>query len=137
MLSAVRLFQLGACLIAFSGVPASHAQMLDAPFPLQVGATAKVAGTNLRLTFAGVEQDSRCPEDVTCIVAGEAVIVLEARSCEARARLTFKVPPRGQDTLQFETFSLTITEVEPKPESTRPLEYSRYVVKVLVSEAVD
>jgi len=41
-------------------------------FTLYVGQTATVAGENLEIRFAEVISDSRCPQGVTCIWAGEA-----------------------------------------------------------------
>ena len=59
-------------------VTLSAFSITDEPFSLAVGETVTADGTDLSLTFAAVPRDSRCPRDVTCIVAGEAVVVLEA-----------------------------------------------------------
>ena len=45
---------------------------LDQPFVLRVGQSAEVAGTELRLRFDDVREDSRCPADVVCVWGGNA-----------------------------------------------------------------
>ena len=45
---------------------------------LAPGETARVNGSDVRLQFAGVSADSRCPIGVFCIQAGEAVVQIRA-----------------------------------------------------------
>jgi hypothetical protein len=45
-------------------------------FDLAVGKTAALKGTDYRITFSRVTEDSRCPVDVTCVWAGNARIEL-------------------------------------------------------------
>jgi len=40
---------------------------LGGPFSLSVGDLVEVGGAGLTLRFDGVDQDSRCPRDVTCV----------------------------------------------------------------------
>jgi len=55
------------------------------PFTLAPGQAAEVAGTGVRITFQGVDADSRCPVDVTCVWEGDAVVVVSVRSVAAAA----------------------------------------------------
>jgi hypothetical protein len=45
-----------------------------ASFTLAPGESAAVKGTDARITFKRVTEDSRCPVDVTCVWAGDAKI---------------------------------------------------------------
>lgn len=45
-------------------------------FSLPVGKTASLKGTDTRLTFREVSQDSRCPTDVVCVWEGDAAIAV-------------------------------------------------------------
>lgn len=45
-------------------------------FSLPVGKTASLRGTDTRLTFREVSQDSRCPIDVVCVWEGDATIAV-------------------------------------------------------------
>ena len=102
-------------------------------FSLAVGETASVEGTDFSLRFAAVTRDSRCPKDVTCIVAGEAVVVFVARVGGEDSELTFKVPPRSKDEQAFGRFTIAIVELEPETDSTKKIDASDYVAAVVVT----
>ena len=78
-------------------------------------------------------RDSRCPKDVTCIVAGEAVVVFVARVGGEESELTFKVPPRSKDAQAFGRFTIAIVELEPETDSTKKIDASDYVAAVVVT----
>jgi len=40
------------------------------PFTLKIGQTAEIKDSALKIKFINVTQDSRCPSDVQCIIAG-------------------------------------------------------------------
>ena len=106
---------------------------LDEPFSLRVGESSEIADTDLLLTFVEVPQDSRCPEDVNCIVAGEAIVVFEARSSGERQELTFEVPPGGSDFLAHAEFTVSIQRLEPPTKAGEPIDPSSYVAELVVA----
>jgi hypothetical protein len=53
---------------------------LDAPIQLAPGQSAVFADPKLEVHFSGIENDSRCPADVTCVWAGEIIVQLTVRS---------------------------------------------------------
>jgi hypothetical protein len=55
-----------------SGSPAGAVE-LDAPFTVQVGETVALADENATVRFDSVVRESRCPANVTCVRAGEAL----------------------------------------------------------------
>ena len=57
-----------------AGVQTAAVVEPGASFTLAPGETAAVRGTDARLTFKRVTDDSRCPVDVTCVWAGDAKI---------------------------------------------------------------
>ena len=50
---------------------------LSREFKLKAGKQVMLKGTRLRIKFAAVENDSRCPSDVTCVWAGNAAVQLQ------------------------------------------------------------
>ena len=106
---------------------------IDESFSLAVGETASVEGTDLSLRFVAVTRDSRCPKDVSCIVAGEAVVVLGARVGAEDSELMFKVPPGGKDEQAFGRFTIAIVELEPETDSTKNIDAFDYVATVVVT----
>lgn len=72
-------------------------------------------------------------QDATCIVAGEAVVLFEARAKGERADLTFEVPPGGGDAKELADLTITIVELDPPTESGKPIEPSSYIAMVVVA----
>lgn len=65
-----------ALLISSSGCTPIQTSIVEpgASFTLAPGHTAAVNGTDTRITFKRVREDSRCPVDVTCVWEGDAKI---------------------------------------------------------------
>jgi hypothetical protein len=51
---------------------------LDVEFQLSLGQVAELAGSELRIEFEAVPEDSRCPPWALCFWAGDARVELEA-----------------------------------------------------------
>lgn len=70
----------------------------DVSFALPVGQTAVVKGTDTRLTFSEVREDSRCPTDVTCVWAGDAKIrvVVSRNGAADETRIMSITPPNNE-----------------------------------------
>jgi hypothetical protein len=110
---------------------------LSEPFNLRVGEAARVEDAEFTVTFQKVANDSRCPKDVNCIRAGEAVVVLAVETeIGESAVLELEVPPGGGSlTVTFDEFRFTVLELQPQTESTKPIDPSAYVATVRVSRA--
>lgn len=102
------------------------------------------------LTFAGIE-DSRCPEDVQCVRAGEAIVTLQTRAGSKISEIQtikmclgdcFALNPktgfREADTACIELdgtkYRLTLTEVNPYPNTTKAVEKKEYEIKLKVEQ---
>ena len=59
--------------------PSTPEAPLGPEFTLRSAESVRIAGTALVLTFDRVTEDSRCPTDVNCIWAGNAVVRLATR----------------------------------------------------------
>lgn len=72
-----------------------------------------------KITFKSVESDGRCPEKVTCVWAGEAVVILEIESPEEITEKRFHIPAAGtsQSILKFENLVLVLKDIQPYPVS--------------------
>jgi hypothetical protein len=53
---------------------------LGQEFKLRAGGRAAVEGEGLKVRFDSVTSDSRCPEGVTCVWAGNAEVLIEAEA---------------------------------------------------------
>jgi hypothetical protein len=92
-----------------------------------------VGGTSSTLIFEGIEQDSRCPSDVTCIQAGSVTALFDAWDGRAAHREAITLPATdGTGRARLGALEVTLHAVEPAPLSTRairPFDY-RAVVSV-------
>ena len=102
-------------------------------FRLTVGESASIEEADLALLFVDVTGDSRCPRDVTCIVAGEAVVVIDATTSEESETLTFRVPPGNGDTREFSGLRIEILGLEPQTDSRRRIDPSSYEATIVVT----
>ncbi len=102
------------------------------------------------LTFADI-QDSRCPEDVQCIRAGEAIVTLHTRAVptvnesqilkmclgeciDLYPKGRFREVDTANISLDGTKYRLILTEVNPYPNTTKPTKKSDYNIKLKVEQ---
>lgn len=101
-------------------------------FELHAGETARITGLGMLVFFRGVQQDSRCPTDVTCVWEGDAA-------------LRIRVAERGGDWTPFDLHTtldpqtatvgghtLTVVGLTPTPVSGRTIPNEQYTVTLRV-----
>lgn len=81
---------------------------------LKVDEAAKV-GEEVVVTFKAVTSDSRCPQGVQCVTAGEATVVLTAKVGEKTEELTVKVGAAADNKATLEPFAIRILKLDPYP----------------------
>jgi hypothetical protein len=127
---------LGTTLLLLAGWPACARDGAAAggkTFRLKVGESSPVAETDFEIGFDGVPSDSRCPKNVQCVWAGEAKVVLWARTASGeRTELTFTVPPGGGASQTYRKAEIRIVGLEPQTESGKRIARGDYVVEITV-----
>jgi hypothetical protein len=99
---------------------------------LAPGSPARVASTPLTITLERVGEDSRCPEGVNCVWAGDVEVTLRIEGGTARptvATLHLHASPRN---VAHGEYKVTLVGVAPAPKEgvrTKPEEY-RATVRV-------
>jgi hypothetical protein len=109
----------------------SHDVPLGQPFDLAVGQSALVDDELLRVTFHAVANDSRCPIEVVCIVAGDATLRLGMRRLpRPEAVIEVKTPqaPSGS----FEGYEVEVLRLLPAPRAAVPTDPLAYVATLVV-----
>ena len=102
-------------------------------FTLKAQETVEVATAYFVLSFLGVTQDSRCPSDVVCVRAGDVTVELSAISANGNSEtFTPTIAPSGRATVRFDRYDITVSNVQPYPVSTKPIEQKDYAIGVLV-----
>ena len=107
---------------------------LNQEFDLKVGQVATVEGTGLKIGFASVREDSRCPEDVTCVWAGNAKVAIslkKGKSKLASVELNTGINPKQHSYMGYE---VRLVALHPNPKSKTTLDKKSYVATLIVSK---
>lgn len=107
--------------------------VLNEPFTLAPGQTAVLAEEGLSVTFVRVLDDTRCPVDQYCVVAGDATMSVRAAQVGTVPRtltLTLWDDPLAVD---YEGFSIDVQQLMPDRVSNRTIRPEDYRVRLLVT----
>lgn len=117
------------------GGGAANAVRLEREFKLRPGQQVSVKGTKLRIKFTAVNEDSRCPLDVTCVWAGNAMIRLWITSGRGGKALILNTNKSStlSDEAQFQGFKLRLVTLSPYPRTDQKIAPSDYTATLLVS----
>jgi hypothetical protein len=126
-------------LLTISGCsqPIRNEVSLDQEFTLSVGKSSAIAGENITLKFVEVTSDSRCPQNVTCVWAGEVSCLVEVTKNNLNAyRLVLTQPgltdlPSQQD---FDGYEITF-RVEPYPVAGKTIAQNEYLLIATVTRS--
>lgn len=110
---------------------------LGRQFKLRAGQQVTLKGQNLRIKFAAVKEDSRCPADVTCVWAGNAAVLLEvSKRGRGSKSLTLNTNSRSSlvDENPYRGYRVKLVELNPYPRSSQRIAAGDYIVTLLVSK---
>jgi len=108
-------------------------------FTLRVGETAgiqTVSAINI-IRFSGVLDDSRCPENVQCAVAGFATVLLSVQSALAITEIQLQVPPGGTAQMVVEELTIDVIALNPAAEAGIEINLLDYAVALRVRQTSD
>ena len=102
-------------------------------FDIAVGQEAYVQGTPIVVRFRGASDDSRCPLDVQCVWAGNAVIQLglrQGKGAEADARVNTTLAPKSAS---VGAYSVRLIGLKPVPRAGKPIAVGDYIATLEVT----
>ena len=101
------------------------------PFDLRPGQTA-IVELSLRIKFESVPVDSRCPSDVVCIQAGDAVVKVSISAVGQQSEThELHTNPMFSDAL-YQAYAIRLQRLTPLPRSDRPVAPGDYVATLIV-----
>lgn len=112
--------------------PGPPTAKLDAEFELRLGQAVRVGPEALHVGFTAVVSDSRCPVDVQCIQAGEAVLGLGVGRPNEAVRVELRTPGRGSSA-EVLGHRVSAVRLSPLPRSTVEIAPSDYALTLVVS----
>ncbi|MET0647133.1 MAG: hypothetical protein ABW208_10970 [Pyrinomonadaceae bacterium] len=128
------------CFLLLGGhvVAAAQTARVGREFKVKVGRVVTLDGGSLRLRFARVTEDSRCPVDVDCVWAGNAEVLLEvsARGGRGRKSLTLNTNAGGERASEgrYGRYTIRLVDLSPQPRSKRKLPAPQYTATLLVTK---
>lgn len=97
-----------------------------AGFELRIGEVAALRDADLLIGFRGVRSDSRCPADVTCVWAGDAVLAIGiARDGGSWSWYDLHTTLEPQEIATGE-YRIRLVELRPATDSRRRMEPGEY-----------
>jgi len=112
--------------------PATAAQKPET-VTVKAGKQRSASKSKLKIKFVSVVEDSRCPENVQCVWAGNAKIKVTVTS--ARGSETFEMNtgmgPQGN---QFDGWAINLESLTPTPRAgSKPISAKAYVAKFTIT----
>jgi hypothetical protein len=115
--------------------PVNPSPKLGETFSLRYQQSATVAGEGLKLVFAKVAEDSRCPKDVQCVWEGNGrVEVTAAKAGSETQTLELNTSSRYKASAAYLTYRIAMTGLAPYPSSAHPIGPSDYCVELRVTQ---
>ncbi len=105
------------------------AATLAAPIQLAPGQSALFDAEDLEVKFVGIDSDSRCPTDVTCVWAGEVIVRLTLSKDGRTKELGIK----ATQSMAVEGFAVTVLDVLPVRTTSQPIAPADYRVTLKVT----
>jgi hypothetical protein len=133
MMSAIFSFLLVFNLAMMEPVSRTTDAALDQEFEVKLGRQVLIKSEGLRVSFVAVTEESRCPEGVECIRAGNAQIMLKVSKAGKRARL-LKLNT-GQDPKHdlYRDYDIKLVGLEPHPKKDVRIRKRDYAATLVVS----
>ena len=111
------------------------APTVDEEFQLAVGERVSIPEESLSLRFLGVDSDSRCPSDVTCVWEGDGAVLIEVAPLVGDSRTDTLHTTLEPKAINLGALELALLRLDPYPITTSPIEPDEYIVTLIVREA--
>lgn len=110
---------------------------LDQVFELKLNGSVQVEGQDLKLTFSGIPEDSRCPKGVNCIQEGQVRVSLDALHSGTPQVLEFtrKASQTSNVTRTLGNFKIQLNDVSPYPKEGEKIKPEDYRLKLAVRKS--
>lgn len=102
-------------------------------FTLAPGELATTKDSAIRIQFEGVLSDSRCPIDVVCIQAGDAVVKIHVQSRDSQEQ-SYELHTSDLQPVAHDGAKITLVQLMPYPVSSRTIAPDEYRATLLVTE---
>ena len=120
-------------LAGFSCQPTGINSSLGQQFSLSPGQAATIAGEPLQIRFINIANDSRCPEGVMCVWAGEVSCLVDVTYDGSTVRIVLTHSGYLPSVTTFNEYEISFN-VEPYPKSGQNLAKKDYRLQLTVTK---
>ncbi|MCF8247616.1 MAG: hypothetical protein K9J37_14865 [Saprospiraceae bacterium] len=142
----MKLLKISILMVCFLGLVASCKEKpkagystvkLNDFFELKMSKSVAVVDNDLKLTFTGVSEDSRCPRYTDCIQEGQVIVALTAVIGGKSQVVEFVRKPSDNNatTVTVGSFKIQLYDVQPYPESGKKINPVDYTARMAVRKA--
>ncbi len=103
----------------------THPSQVDAQLVIAVGQTVAVPGTVVQIHFDRVIGDSRCPADVMCVQAGDAIVRIAVVS-GSRGSQEYDLHTGNTRPVLHDDLTIALVQLQPYPFSSVPIQPGDY-----------
>jgi hypothetical protein len=103
---------------------------LAQPFSIKMGEKVLVGDSRLKIRFLSVAEDSRCPQGVTCVWAGNAAVRVKIGKSDA-VTLNTGIAPKE---LEIGDHKVKLVGLTPYPRENVKIDQASYEATLLVSK---
>lgn len=99
---------------------------------LGVNKSRKILDRKVTVKVLAVVEDSRCPQDVQCVQAGNAKVRVSIGKGNSTSRI-LDLSLNGDNTAKFENWTIKLDSLTPTPKSAAPIARKEYAATFTVS----
>lgn len=118
------------------GAGAAESARVGREFKVRAGQVVTFEGESLRLKFKEVAEDSRCPEGVACVWAGNAEVLVEVGGrrggVKGTLRLNTSASLRKAGEGRYRRYTIKLLELNPRPSHEGKVAAGEYTATLLV-----
>lgn len=124
-----------ALLFACKGAGVVKTMELGQELTLKIAESGKLAADDLMVTFKAVTADSRCPQGVQCVTAGEADVALTVKQGDKSQDITVKVGAGAANKATVEPYVIRILTLDPYPVANQTIKDADRVLGLRVDRS--
>lgn len=99
---------------------------------LGVNKSRKILDRKVTVKVLAVVEDSRCPQDVQCVQAGNAKVRVAIRKGTDSSKI-IDLSVNGDNSAKFENWTIKLDSLTPTPKSAAPIARKEYAATFTVS----
>ena len=103
-------------------------------FKIKNGEEVVVRGEKLRITFSSVVNESRCPDGVACVWAGNASIAIEVSKKNRKKVLAALNTLSEPKEIPYKGFKIRLVALDPYPSIKTPIDPKDYEATLIITK---